>query len=734
MKPIRSTNQEPEHSRSAAGSRRATGLLPGLVLGLIAACGSVGLNGSGLVDEAWYHDRQLDHLRFATTSLSPGSPLNVIAHMERDRVDPDFDAPVGVIQPDTWADAYAKMRALDDTRDFDALYLLNVLLGYRDHPMLAFGTVERLENELLDFKLWFTEPTPEGLIDNSYYWSENHQAIYWTIEYLLGQEYPARPLSTDRRSGAEHFATARDRLLRWLEHRSHFGFSEWHSNVYYQKDLTPLLTLIEYADDPEITTRAAMVLDVLLYDMAVHTHRGAFGSTHGRSYKKDKMTSRHDDTWNGVKLLFNTTNLPYESLGAPDAILLARARLYRMPEVVRQIAQYGGTFTERERMSLPIDLDGPYKPRPVAPYGFDFEDEANLDVWWGIGALTAWPVVPLTLRTMERYNLWETTNFAPFADLRIFASIPETAQQFAAGVSKFLTFGVLDQVNTVTHRTEDYMLSTAVDYNPGAFRSQIHTWQATFDPDALIFVNHPFRENPESLDWSDRSNEQGGYWTGEASVPRSAQSENVGMHIYAPQYARRNSSPFTFFRYQDYTHAFVPQDHFDEVLEEGGWVFTRKGAGYLALWSWRPLRWQAWDPALYATNGMTKPFDLIAEGGADNVWIVECGRAADWGSFAAFRAAIAGAAIEVVALGERAENGVSPGFDVVYESPSQGRMVFGWERPFTVDGAEIALDNFPRIDGPFGRQEFDATALRLEHEGYGLKLDFAAWTREPYVL
>ena len=554
--------------------------------------------------------------------------------------------------------------------------------------------------------------------------------LFHTIEYLVGQELPDRPLSTDRRTGAEHRAVARERLMRWMEHRSRFGFAEWHSNVYYQKDLTPLLTLIEFADDDELRARATMVLDVLLYDMATHTIRGAFGATHGRSYKKDKMTSRHDDTWGGVKLLFDTTELPYQSRTHPDATLLARARHYRMPEVIRRIARSPETYTERERMSLPIDLDGPYDPEPSAPYGLDFADEANLDAWWGIGALTAWPVVPLTLEIFERYNLWITQSFLDFQDLRVLAEAPVAAQQFAIGANRFFAFGVLDQVNTMTHRNADFMLSTAVDYNAGSFRSQIHTWQLTFDPDALVFTNHPFRPNPESLDWSDRDNEQGGYWTGDASIPRSAQHENVGIHIYAPQYPRRNPAPFTFFRYEDFTHAFVPQDHMDEVVSEAGWTFARKGDGFVGLWSWRPARWKEWDASVYANNGMERPYDLIADGGADNVWIVEAGRAADWPSFEAFRRALVGAPIVVTPLGERAADGISPGFDVVYESPSQGRMEFGWERPFLVAGAEVPLSGFPRIDGPFASMDFDATELDIRYAGFGVSLDFDTWSRD----
>ena len=121
--------------------------------------------------------------------------------------------------------------------------------------------------------------------------------------------------------------------------------------------------------------------------------------------------------------------------------------------------------------------------------------------------------------------------------------------------------------------------------------------------------------------------------------------------------------------------------------------------------------------------------DLVADGGADTVWIVEGGRAEEWGSFEAFRNALANASVDVVPLGERAEDGVSPGFDVTYDSPSQGRMEFGWERPFVVAGAEVPLADFPRIDGPFGSVDFDGKDLSIQYDGYGVDLDFAGWSR-----
>ncbi len=79
------------------------------------------------------------------------------------------------------------------------------------------------------------------------------------------------------------------------------------------------------------------------------------------------------------------------------------------------------------------------------------------------------------------------------------------------------------------------------------------------------------------------------------------------------------------FEYRPYTHAFFPQDHFDEVIQEGNWTFGRTGDGYVALYSWREPTWREYDPTVYATRDMVKPFDLVADGGPDNVWIVEVG-------------------------------------------------------------------------------------------------------------
>src|SRR4030095_3884416 len=237
---------------------------------------------------------------------------------------------------------------------------------------------------------------------------------------------------------------------------------------------------------------------------------------------------------------------------------------------------------------------------------------------------------------------------------------------------------------------------------------------------ALVFTNHPFRPIVESTVWRDE-NEQGGYWTGEASIPRAAQHDNVGIYLYAPRWPPLDGA-LDYFRWEPYTHAYFPQDHFDAVVQEGNWTFGRKGDGYVALFSWRPTRWLLYDPMGYATNGLVKPFGLLAEGGADNVWLVECGRAADWGSFDAFRAAIMQASVAVTPRPSTEPSPLSAGFDVRYDSPSQGPVTFGSTGDFTVGGQVIALRDFPRFDNPFAQVAFPAAQIHVGYAGNELHL------------
>ncbi len=690
--------------------------------------------------------RQNAYLAFATEQpLRPDSVLHVLNHLERASRDADFDVAVGAVPDDAWDGIFEKLFRLRDTSDFDLLYLMNLVYAFSGHPVASQALWDSADQAMLDFKYWYTDPTPERyyggnpVVDEMWYWSENHVLLFRVNEYLAGQRHPDTIFTVSGMTGAWHQERARAAILAWLDERAKFGFTEWHSDVYYQKDITPLLSLVEWAGDDELVQRAAMVLDIVLLDIALHLHRGNFGATHGRSYVKDKASATTQDAFNGARLLFEDTTLDFTSTAAPDASLLSRARRYRLPEVIRQIARHDEPIIDRERMNLPLDEVPDPDPDvyPPAPPGLDWFDEANLPFWWSMGAQTVWMMIPLTLEVGERENLWQA-QFAPYKPLRDVVWVEGDINATLAAARPLLVqlwpavnLALLKEVNTYTYRTAEYMVSTAQDYRKGLRGAQTHIAQATLDEHAIVFTQHPAAlalsgGGPVPPDWNwQREDEPGpGYWTGNASEPRSAQHENVVIQLYAPQY---NKLPLFGFSYLDETHAYFPHAHFDEVVQSGHWTFGRKGDAYVALYSLLPTVWRTGQPEVFDNAGL--PFDLVAEGSAENVWIIECGSAAESGSFAEFRAMIEGASVTTMPAADRDGDGLTDGYSVVYQSPSVGTMAFDWHGPLVVQGQPVQIADYPRFENPFVTTAFGEERYSVQHGAHGLVLDFATGER-----
>jgi hypothetical protein len=684
-------------------------------------------SGGGYVDRREWRAAQDGYLAFATEQLTPSSPVNVLAHLTRAERDRRFRFDAHTIGPDDFADTFAKIDAFRDTSDFDLLALMALWQRHRRDITPALRAA--VEQRFLGFRYWYTDPLPAGVIDDKWFWSENHRIIFHTLEYLAGRGLPEATFAVTGHPGRAHADRGRERIEAWLDEKAAWGFSEWHSDVYYQEDIEAL-TLIAEHGERDLARRAAVMLDLFLYDLAVHQVHGNNGVTHGRSYMKDKSRATDQDVFGTVKLLFGTSERPYTSRSDAGATFLAAADRYRLPEVIRRVATSDRTFVDRTHMGAPLDLDEPFTTEPVSPVpGVSYTDPADVPFWWERGALTAWQVVPLTLATIEQHDLFETSLFKPFEPLvDITGGDPAVARQLAHSLRCMINIGVLSEVDTVTWRSPDAMLSSAQDYRPGCFGNQYHAWQATLDEDAVVFTTLPGSQPRAGDRWVDADL----YWSGTGAMPRSAQQGATAVHLYAPKFAPNGPGPLETFSYLPFTHAYFPTERFDEVRQSGGWTLGRKGDGYVALWSWRPTTWRAHDPAVTFTNGLTQPFDLVAEGGADNAWIVEVGDAAGWGSFDRFAAAVTAAPVQVTELGAGAD-GLPQGFDVTYESPTEGRIGFSSTGPLTVDGAEVPLHGTNRFDNPFGTTGADDTTIEISDGKATLSLDTRRWTREAKV-
>ena len=696
---------------------------------------------AGLVPEDEWRQRQQDYLDFATsTDLDPSDPLSLLAHSEAaDRAGKAADLTMAT--PADFAPIFDKLKAFEDTGDFDLNRLIT--LDLRDGDRLAPDLRAAIEERILAFKYWWTEPTPAGVVDDQYYWTENHQIIFLANEYVAGQTFGDRAFTNGDMTGKEHMAHATERLEKWFEWRSRFGFSEWLSNVYWNEDMLGVLLLAEFAEDPEMARLASMTLDMMFVELAGHVQQGTFGATHGRSYQKDKLNGRDEDTFSTVKMVFDRTPVPYDE--ADSATLLAIARRYRPPEVARKIASSTEPAVFRTKEGAPIDPNAPIDPGAKAPYGLTYTGEDGLMFWWAMGGQFPWQMVPTSVEAVKAYDLFETANFKQAASLApvVESSDDETLRQLAKSLAVEVNPGLLSQVDTYTRRSEHVMLSSAQDWRPGQRGEQDHVSQATIDPDTLVFTQHPRDDVPSKAD----PNAKEGYWTGDAAIPRSAQHQDVSISIYAPQYDGSGGvgTGAYSFTYQDFTHAWFPTEHFDRVVRRDGWTIGRKGDGYIALWSARPTEWRPYSPKEF-TRGLKGNFDLVARGGPDDVWITEVAEADDYPGgdpFGQFVDAIIASKPEVDARYTCPTNARCPadpslGASVRYRSPSQGEITFGWHPkdgadplpPLTVDGK--AQDLHPeglRWDAPYAAASFDTGTYHAELDGATLDLDFPKRTR-----
>lgn len=686
--------------------------------------GAIAAGTAGLVDEDAYGARIDRYLAAATTGeVDPGNPVTIATHLIAAQRDPDHQWAASSVTVDSLADVWQQIDDWEDTRDFRFVYfhwMLALADGKAPSTTLDPDVVAAIEQRMVDNRYRYDDPLPADRIDNLWFWSENHRILGLTGEYLAGQRLPGETFTITGLTGKEHMARTKPMILEWIDERARFGFFEWHSHVYMKKDIEPLLTLVALAEDDELVQAATMAVDLCVLDLAGHDHASVYSASRGRTYASDK-TNAIEGTFDVFKLLFDDTDLDHREGADAAASFFAGTDGYRPPQVLVDMATAKQPGVVRERHGIFVDGTAPVTEDPKAPYGYDFDDPANLPFWWSQGAVGLWQVVGVSLAEAERFRLFETEALAQIkAIVDLNGGDPDKVRAWVQENHDIVNFGHLREANAYSFRSDEVALASVQDHRFGQMRDQIQAWQATVGQGAVVFTTHPRADLPEGEDLKDDG--KPGYWTGEASIPRSAQFERTGIHIYQPAWDETsNGLLWSIFGYQDYTHAYVPQDRFDEVRRHGNWTFARKDTGMIALWSWRAPSWRSYGPE-NPSLGMEQPYDLVAAGGPENVWIVEVGDSTTADSLDAF--------IADVTASEPHVTQVTDGFDVTWTSPTSGEVRFGSTGPFTVEGKEQQIADFPRHESKWGTVDHVSRSYELTGGDASLTLDFDAMTRK----
>ena len=542
----------------------------------------------------------------------------------------------------------------EDCADFTAAGLIRFYMENKHR--LAEKNKEEIKTSLIGFKYWMDQY--DGRSDGMCHWSENHQILFATTEYLAGAEWPDA-IFADGKTGGEHIELAKVRIEAWMSQRFYYGFNEYYSNNYYPEDIAPMANFIQFArgEDADMVERMKIVMDLIWIDIATQSWKYtdaegntqyAFLSASGRMYMDNKCS---DDTGNRLRPYINLVlenGEDYKSESNRFFVCFRRmyeAKLndepiYRVPEVIKAI------FDDPAKEQIVKSSNGITLDELVSD-GFVGPEVDQIMMQMGMEAFSNSQVIDNSIRYLNENKLFKNEFLNDFKLVNLWPLTLTKSLGFLSGLLNPSTDGkAIQRANVYTYQTPYYSMSTSQEHFAGDYADQHQINVSTLAGDLSIFTAQPMRNNT-----------RGQYWVGYGRLPYSVQDKNVNISIYTIPKSAGMLEPHIV----KYTHAYFPVGLFDEVNLEHmaeGYVFGRRGDSYIMLHAMSDgegalafkndmsgitaddiiedmSKIKESVRALIEASGDLR-YDLIFEGGTSHAWITELGSVEDNGSFDAF--------------------------------------------------------------------------------------------------
>jgi hypothetical protein len=612
--------------------------------------------------------------RYETLPMRPNPPIQ----LEQDQVYYELANGADTVDWRRLDGTLQYIRNEYDCSDFRLVNLVRILYEFGEE--VPAETMEEIRQVLFNFRYWWDEPGENSMC----YWSENHQILFASAEYLIGQKFPNAQFPNSGLTGTQHMEKARERIMDWLQMRWDYGFIEFYSSVYYKEDIGPLINLIDFADDPELVTRCQIVLDLLFYDIAAQSYGTMFSSVSGRAYMNNRI-GREAADFGGLTHYFWGNG---EEIGPGMMYGMMQTENYTLPPVLREIAL--DTSTVIIRQSNGLDLSD------LRAEGFYGTDNRSMMMQWGMEAFTNPEVVRNSLAHVKSSNMFTNAflgdftilNYRLLAWLHLEPTVVRIINPQSNGTA-------IQKGNTYTYKTPDYSMYTAQAHRPGDYGDQQHVFGMNVGNHFSIFHNHPAAER-------DVDRQSPNYWVGYGRFPHSVQERNVNLSIYKIPERKGLMESYLL----DYTHAYFPSEDFDTAYIENNYLFGKKGETYVAMIGAGELSFR--DGAL----------DDVIQPGKKTYWITEAGSFSEDGSFEEFASRIKANPVQFDTVS----------MTLAYTS-NQTAYELAFGGLFKVNQETVDTD-YKRYDSPYIQAERKDSTLKFSCNGKSLFLDFERGIRK----
>ena len=604
-----------------------------------------------------------------------------------------------------------------DCSDFRMQLMFRLYKDCRD--MLPKESKELIRKTILDFKYFMDEPGDDSMC----YWSENHQVLFAAAEVLAGQEFPDEVFTNSGLTGREHVAKGLARIQAWETYRFRYGFSEFMSNVYLLEDIAAMSNYIEYSHDAPTVQGMKIIMDLLWFDVALHTVNNRFCPVSTRMYAGNKIGNTFGNSIGAcMNLLWGEESLNAalaDSSVCEEEVLQMRAWLtlpqnkmsvnfyamykrgfYALPEVIKR--------TALSRDTQIIKMSSGLSPEDMQKEGLIGQTPEQIMAQLGSETFTNPEVISNTLRYFRTNRMFRNKgiHFFKYFDLPFMRLIgPERL----ARKCNLMTHGIaLDRGNVYTYRTGDSIMSTVMRFGTDRCGAQEHVWGVNIAPHLALFTTHPARDDGVF-------GSSPGYWIGNGRRPMSVQHKNVNITIYRIPSRKRLLE----FKLARMTHIYMPRQFYDRVMLEGNRVFAQKNNVLVAVTASGKLQYRPFDPKSTAPFGnerhkgqdglrLTEEFDLCLYAGEYHAYITEISSTAQE-TFEDFRQRILNADVRFS--------------DGSVRYTSRGTELFAtYEGEYTLNG-KAEETRFSRYDCALCKAERKDETIVIEGFGERLTLD-----------
>jgi hypothetical protein len=153
--------------------------------------------------------------------------------------------------------------------------LLLTAYRYAKHESFPQALQGPLEDCILGYDYMRSEPRDDAGL------AGDLAIVGYACQVLAGQLYPDRPFGGSGRTGQWQQQRGEEGARVWLARRAYGGFTAWDSDETFGAALPALLALVDYASSEALGELAAVIVDKLLFSLAVHSFKGVLGSPRG---------------------------------------------------------------------------------------------------------------------------------------------------------------------------------------------------------------------------------------------------------------------------------------------------------------------------------------------------------------------------------------------------------------------------------------------------------------------